>query len=104
MLAVGVVLLLGGALFGVGTWTPMSGTTSLGLQILGGALLVPALIASVLVVPAVIYRLRNRPARVRYQWTWPQLPHVDPKKEGDAEKIALENKTLSLTDALAARG
>ena len=48
--------------------------------------------------------LRKRPERVRYQWTWAQLPHVDPKKESDAETVGLDNLTISLTDALAARG
>ncbi|MDD4890551.1 MAG: phage portal protein, partial [Phycisphaerae bacterium] len=48
--------------------------------------------------------LRRRPPRVRYQWTWPPRPHVDPSKESDAEKTALDTRTLTLTDALAARG
>jgi lambda family phage portal protein len=48
--------------------------------------------------------LRNRPRLVRYQWTWPSRPHVDPSKEATAEETALGTRTLTLTDALAARG
>lgn len=49
-------------------------------------------------------RLRRRPARVSYQWSWPKPPHVDPTKEANAEGTALANNTISLIDALAARG
>lgn len=48
--------------------------------------------------------LRKRPKSVRYKWTWPARPHVDPSKESLAEATSLENRTMSLTDALAARG
>ena len=48
--------------------------------------------------------LRNKPRSVRYQWTWPSRPHVDPTKEADAEETSLGTRTLTLTDALAARG
>jgi lambda family phage portal protein len=48
--------------------------------------------------------LRRRPARVDLAWTWPKPPHVDPTKEGTAERIGLENGTLPYSDALAARG
>lgn len=51
-------------------------------------------------VPAI----RRRPAVVAYQWTWPSRPHVDPQKEAGAEETALTTRTLTLTDALAARG
>ena len=46
----------------------------------------------------------RRPDDVRYEWTWPVPPHVDPKKEADAERIGLENGTLTYGGALAARG
>jgi len=49
-------------------------------------------------------RLRRRPPRVQYQWTWPVRPHVDPLKEAVAEEKGLKNLTLTITDALAARG
>jgi len=48
--------------------------------------------------------LRNKPKKVTYKWTWPARPHVDPSKEASAEGTSLENGTLTLTDALAARG
>lgn len=48
--------------------------------------------------------LTKRPKKVSYAWIWPTLPHVDPTKEGEAEEIALNNWTLSLDEALAARG
>lgn len=44
------------------------------------------------------------PNRMRLTWTWPTFPHVDPTKEKAAEKLALSNGTLTLTDALAADG
>jgi capsid protein len=49
-------------------------------------------------------RLRKRPAKVEYVWTWAPRPHVDPKKEADAEEMGLRNRTLSFAQALAARG
>lgn len=49
-------------------------------------------------------RLLMKPDKVVYQWTWPQRPHVDPTKEANAEGIALGNGTITLIDALAARG
>ena len=48
--------------------------------------------------------LRRKPKTVTYKWTWPARPHVDPSKESLAEGTSLENGTLTLTDALAARG
>lgn len=48
--------------------------------------------------------LRNRPPIVMYHWTWPSRPHVDPTKESNAEETALTTRTITLTDALAARG
>jgi capsid protein len=48
--------------------------------------------------------LRRRPELVEYVWTWTPRPHVDPSKETDAETAGLESRTLSFTDALAARG
>jgi capsid protein len=51
-----------------------------------------------------ISALRRKPEIVRYKWTWPARPHVDPSKEASAEATSLENQTLTLTDALAARG
>lgn len=47
--------------------------------------------------------LRNRPRRVAYHWTWPAMPHVDPTKEADAERIGLETGTLLFADAVAGR-
>jgi len=43
------------------------------------------------------------PGEITREWNWPKRPHVDPKKEADAERISLENGTLTYTDALAAR-
>jgi lambda family phage portal protein len=51
-----------------------------------------------------IPELRNRPAAVQYQWTWPSRPHVDPTKEANAEATSLTTGTLTFQDALAARG
>lgn len=48
--------------------------------------------------------LRRRPARVKYRWTWPRRAMVDPAKEGIGETIGLQNLTVTLSDALAARG
>ena len=41
---------------------------------------------------------------VRYAWTWPAPPHVDPAKEATAERMRLENGTLAWEDAAAAHG
>lgn len=48
--------------------------------------------------------LPEQPKDVRYQWTWPMPPHVDPKKEADAERTRLESGTLTYAGALAAHG
>ncbi len=45
-----------------------------------------------------------RPQRLRLEWTWDVPPHVDPKKEAEAERIKIENGTLPYPDALAAYG
>jgi len=50
------------------------------------------------------FALPARPENVRYEWTWPVPPHVDPAKEGMGERIGLENGTLSFADACMARG
>jgi len=42
------------------------------------------------------------PGEIGRVWGWPKRPHVDPKKEADAERLRLENGTLTYTDALAA--
>jgi lambda family phage portal protein len=42
--------------------------------------------------------------RITYQWTWPVPPHVDPQKEGNGERINMENGTLAFTDACANNG
>lgn len=47
---------------------------------------------------------KKAPKRVRYSWTWPVMPHVDPVKEAKAEEIRLANATLAPSDALAAHG
>ena len=49
-------------------------------------------------------KLPAAPSDVNYSWTWPVPPHVDPKKEADAEKTRLQNLTMTLTKALAAQG
>lgn len=36
---------------------------------------------------------------VRLMWTWPRPPHVDPTKERAAERIGLQNRTLTFADA-----
>lgn len=46
----------------------------------------------------------RRPGRLRHRWVWPALPHVDPSKEATAEEKQKKNLTLTLADALAARG
>lgn len=46
--------------------------------------------------------LPRRPADVKYVWIWPKQPHVDPKKEADAETARLANGTLTYQDACAA--
>lgn len=46
----------------------------------------------------------RRTGPVRLQWTWPVPPHVDPKKEADAEATRLRSGTESLTGAAAAHG
>lgn len=42
--------------------------------------------------------------RIKYVWTWPVPPHVDPQKEAKAEAIRLQSGTTTLTDALASHG
>ena len=44
------------------------------------------------------------PDRVRYQWTWPVPPHVDPLKEGKATTEGRNNRTLTFAKACAANG
>lgn len=47
----------------------------------------------------------SRPIQdLRFQWNWDQPPHVDPVKEAMAERIRLENKTLSPQRACASHG
>lgn len=46
----------------------------------------------------------SEPADVKYVWTWHKPPHVDPRKEAEAEKIYLQNGTMSRHEAAAARG
>lgn len=48
--------------------------------------------------------LPPRPQDVELVWMWPAPPHVDPKKEADAETINLENGTTSHTAACMRRG
>lgn len=48
--------------------------------------------------------LGRRPEGVRYVWTWPVPPHVDPAKEATAEEKGLKSGTLSLSAAMGARG
>jgi lambda family phage portal protein len=38
------------------------------------------------------------------QWIWPVPPHVDPKKEADAETIGLQNGTRTYEESCAANG
>lgn len=42
--------------------------------------------------------------RIKYVWTWPVPPHVDPQKEAKAEATRLASGTTTLTDALASHG
>ena len=51
-----------------------------------------------------ILALRRRPSQIKYRWTWPRRPHVDPTKEAMGEAIGLKNMTLTLSDAVTARG
>ena len=49
--------------------------------------------------------LPERPAgRVRFVWTWPTPPHVDPKKEAEGSEVRLENMMSSLVSECAATG
>lgn len=48
--------------------------------------------------------LRDIPADVRYHWTWPPAPHVDPTKEGKAATERLGNHTSTLQKECAAVG
>lgn len=48
--------------------------------------------------------LRKKPKGAILNWTWPKRPHVDPKKEADAEIAALEAGTTSLVDICQQRG
>ena len=49
-------------------------------------------------------RLPQAPERVRYVWTWPKPPNVDPSKEAKGEDIRLKNQTGTVTETVAARG
>ncbi|MFZ5831447.1 MAG: phage portal protein, partial [Planctomycetota bacterium] len=46
----------------------------------------------------------RRPDDVVYQWIWPGRPHVDPTKERTADRMALEDGTMSYTQLLADHG
>ena len=49
--------------------------------------------------------VRPRPLRlVRWVWNWDQRPHVDPVKEAMAERIRLENRTISPQRACRSHG
>ena len=49
--------------------------------------------------------LPRRPIKsIAVQWNWDQPPHVDPVKEAMAERIRLENRTLSPQQACASHG
>lgn len=39
------------------------------------------------------------PRDAHFVWGWSQPPHVDPKKELDAERIGLQNRTLTFAEA-----
>lgn len=49
-------------------------------------------------------KLSARPRDVRLNWIWPGEPHVDPKKEAEAEDIELSNGVKTFADACAMRG
>jgi capsid protein len=46
----------------------------------------------------------STPARVRYKWTWPKPPYVNPKQMYDALRMQLEDGTATYADVLAAFG
>lgn len=48
--------------------------------------------------------LDPRPAKLKFVWTWPKAPHVDPAKEATAETVRMANGTLTLASACAAHG
>ncbi len=48
--------------------------------------------------------LPPQPEDVTYSWIWPTPPHVDPKKEADAETVLMRNGTLPYSEAVAAHG
>lgn len=41
---------------------------------------------------------------MRHSWNWPGHEHVDPKKEADAQKVRLENRTTTLAAEYAKQG
>lgn len=46
----------------------------------------------------------ERPPVVRYGWVWPALPTIDPLKEAEAERMEMENRTATFSEACARRG
>lgn len=46
----------------------------------------------------------QRPKDVRFEWTWPVLPHVDPTKERAAERMELEDGTNSFSNIVVGKG
>jgi len=48
--------------------------------------------------------LPPRPEGCDFAFLWPSTPHVDPKKEAEAERVQLENGSLAYGDLLAGRG
>jgi capsid protein len=44
------------------------------------------------------------PPDLMRQFVWPRAPHVDPVKEAEAERMALQNGSLSYTQLCAANG
>ncbi len=48
--------------------------------------------------------IRPVPNRLLFSWTWPKPPSIDAVKDQVAERMGLENGTISYSDALAAKG
>lgn len=62
------------------------------------------LLAAITTEARVARLLPAAPARLRYLWTWPVPPHVDPLKEANAATVRLQNGTSCLQIECATSG
>jgi len=75
LVAVPLLLVLGGALVTASSVLDMNERVTLGVQILGGLLLAPGMLGAVFVVPAVVYGWRHQPA---HELCWSPLTPGEP--------------------------